>query len=122
MNDYTSTLTLRIQPPEEKKSYQVFELEGDMDKMGLTKVKDQLESASEKFQYLYFVIDLKSLNYINSESIGFLMALHSHLVKMKKNLVLVSAKANVKDVLSVIGILSVVEYHDSLEAFKMKIA
>lgn len=122
MNDYKPTLTLNIQNPDVKKSYQVFELFGEMDKAGLDEVKAKLEKAVEDFPYKYFVFDFTGLNFINSESIGFLMALHSHLVKVKKVLVVVSAKDHVKDVLSVIGILSVIQYYDSMESFKGKIA
>jgi len=120
MTDYPSKLTLEIQPPDEKNSFQVLLLRGDMDKAGLTQVKDELEKVADNFPYQCFVLDFSALNYINSESIGFIMALHSHLVKMKKTLVLVSATENVKDILSVIGILSVIEYHDSLDDFKQK--
>ncbi len=122
MDDFKPNLTLQVQDPDDKKSYQVFSIVGDMDKAGLTQIKDELEKAAENFPHKYFVFDFSNLNYINSESIGFVMALQSHLVKMKKTLVIVSAKDNVKDVLSVIGILSVIEYYDSLEAFKAKIA
>jgi anti-anti-sigma factor len=122
MNDYKPTLVQRVLPPDEKNGYQVIELDGDMDKAGLSIVKDDLEKISDDFAYKYLVFDFTDLNYINSEGIGFFMALHSHLVKMKKVLVFTSARDNVKDVLSVIGILSVVEYHDTLEEFKKKIA
>lgn len=122
MNDYKTTLKLTIKPVDKNKIYQVFELKGDMDKEGLTIVKSELEKMAQNFQYKYFVFDFSKLEYINSESIGFLMALHSHLVKEKKMLVLVSANPHVKDILSVIGIFSVLEYYDSLEEFIRKIA
>lgn len=119
---FTPMLTLKVQPPDIEKSYQIFELDGDMDKVGLDAVKEKLEGLAENFPYKYFVFDFTSLNFINSESIGFLMALHSHLAKMKKSLIFVSAKAHVKDVFSVIGILTLIEYHDTLEDFKKKLA
>ncbi len=122
MNDNTPILTLNTLPPDKQKSYQVFELNGDMDKQGLTLVRQKLEETAQNFPYQYFIFDFSNLNFINSESIGFLMTLHSHLVKMKKKLVVTSAKSHVKDVLSVIGILNVIDYHDSLEAFLKTIA
>lgn len=120
MNDYNPTLKLEILPPDEKNSYQAVQLAGDMDKAGLDVVRDQIDQLSRNFPYQYFVFDFSGLNFINSESIGFLMMIHSHLVKMKKVLVVVSAKDHVKDVLSVIGILNVIEYHDSFDEFKKK--
>jgi len=121
MTEYKPVLTINIQPPDDKKVYQIVELKGDMDKEGLILVKSQLEELTENFPYKYFVFDFSGLNFINSESIGFLMALHSHLIKSKKILVVTAAKAHVKDVLSVIGILSVIQYYDSFEAFKQQI-
>lgn len=120
MNDYNPRLKINILPPDEKNSYQVIELTGDMDKAGLDVVREQLEQLSENYPYQYLVFDFSDLNFINSESIGFLMMVHSHLVKMKKVFVLVSAKDHVKDVLSVIGILGIIEYHDALDDFKKK--
>jgi len=115
-------LTLNVQAPDVEKSFQIFELDGDMDKVGLDAVKDKFESLAENFPYRYLVVDFTALNFINSESIGFLMALHSHLIKLKKSLIFISAKAHVKDVFSVIGILTLIEYHDTLEDFMKKIA
>jgi anti-anti-sigma factor len=120
MNDYNPTLKLDILPPDEKNSYQAVRLTGDMDKAGLDVVRGQIDQLSRNFPYQYFIFDFSGLNFINSESIGFLMMIHSHLVKIKKVLVVVSAKDHVKDVLSVIGILSVIEYHDSFDEFKKK--
>lgn len=118
MTDYLPTLTLDIQDPDARKNYQVVAFHGDMDKAGLGLVKDKLESLVSSFHHKYLVFDFTALNFINSESIGFLMALHSHLVKESKNLVIVSASEHVKDVLSVIGILAVITYHDNLDTFK----
>lgn len=118
MTDYLPTLTLDIQDPDAQKNYQVVAFHGDMDKAGLGLVKDKLESLVSSFHHKYLVFDFSALNFINSESIGFLMALHSHLVKESKNLVIISASEHVKDVLSVIGILAVITYHDNLDTFK----
>jgi anti-anti-sigma factor len=122
MTDYNSTLTYNIVPGDDQQKFTVVTLHGDMDKAGLDLVKEKLEKMVDDFSLQYFVFDFSDLNFINSESIGFLMAIHSHLVKEKKSLVVVSAKDHVKDVLSVIGILSVIDYYDSLESFKKKLS
>ena len=122
MKEHTPTLTLRVQPPDKKNGYQVFELLGDLDQDGLVKIKDRLLKIADEFAYQYFIFDLAGLDFINSEGIGFLMTLHSHFVNKKKNLVVTAARAHVKDVLEVIGILSVLEYHDTLELFLQQIS
>ncbi len=122
MTDYPPTLVLRVQPPDEKNIYQVVEFQGDMDKAGLEVVKERLETLATTFPCKYLVFDFSDLNYVNSEGIGFLIALHSHLVKLKKGLVFLSAKPHVKDVFYVIGILSIVEYYESMDSFLKKVA
>jgi len=122
MTDYPPTLVLRVQPPDEKKLYQVVEFQGDMDKAGLEVVKEKLETLADTFPGQYLVFDFSDLNYVNSEGIGFLIALHTHLLKLKKGLVFLSAKPHVKDVFFVIGILSIVEYYDSMDSFLKKVA
>lgn len=114
--DYPSKLSVTVVPLNGL-SYQVIEFHGDLDKAGLDMVKDQLQATSDTMKALYLVFDFQDLNFINSESIGFLMTLHSHLVKLKKGLAVVNAKAHVKDVLEVIGIMNVLPYADSVEAF-----
>jgi anti-anti-sigma factor len=122
MNDFEPVLKMVIQPTDDAMEYQVIKLVGEMDKAGLPLVADKINAFIDKLPCKYCVFDFSDLNYINSEGIGFFMALHAHLVKEKKALVIISAKDHVKDVLIVIGILTIIEYHDTLEDFIKKIA
>lgn len=120
MNDYPpNNLTIQIDTP--AANYQVVRFLGSMDKAGLTEVRTKLDSIVEQFALAALVFDLTALDYINSESIGFLMSVHSHLKKLDRRLVLINAKANVKDIFQVIGLLTVVEYYDSLPFFLAKL-
>lgn len=120
MSDYKPNLTIEVVQPSAEQNYQVITFNGDFDKAGLAEVKDRLEQAVDNLKKGYLLFDFKDLNFINSECIGFLMSLHSHMIKEKKVLVLVNAKNHVKDVFEVIGILNVIEYADSVEAFTKK--
>ena len=121
MNTNKPILSLSLGLPDQKKLYQLVALHGDMDQAGMLLVKDQLEKLVNDFKYRYFVLDFSDLNYIISESIGFLMALNAKLAEEKRTLVVVSAKAHVKDVLMAVGILSVFEYHENFEDFLNKL-
>ena len=116
-----SAFEFNILQSRSNEDYQVVSFSGDLDKLGLNKVKPDLEKLVNGSSKKYLVFDFSRLSFINSEGIGFIMALHSHLVKNKQSLVVVNAIAHVKDVLSVIGILNVVEYFDSFEQFLQKI-
>ncbi len=110
-------LTINIVPPQDGQKYQVVEFHGELDKAGLSLISAQLNTLVENFPYAHLVFNFSDLNFINSEGIGLLMTLHSHLTNMGKNLILVAAKANVKDVLNVIGILNVLKTFYSIEEF-----
>jgi stage II sporulation protein AA (anti-sigma F factor antagonist) len=114
-------LSIQVLPVVVAESYQVVQLEGELDKAGLSHIKDQLMDLLGKFSQKYLIFDFEKLDFINSESIGFLMTIHSHLTKMDKNLVIINAKANVKDVFTVIGLFNVISYYDSLSSFLEKI-
>ncbi len=116
-NPNIAHLTTNIVPVIDGQSYQVVEFHGDLDQAGLSLISTQINTLAENFSYEHLVFDFGDLNFINSEGIGFLMTLHSHLANRKKSLVLVAAKAHVKDVLGVIGILNVLKVFESMGEF-----
>lgn len=115
-------LSITISPFDEKYQYQVVDFFGDFDKTGFEAVKQRLEELSQNFKGKYLVFNLAGLNFINSEGIGYFMMLHTHLAKQQKEFVLTNIESHVKDVLSVIGLLSVFKTYDSLPAFVQKIS
>ena len=122
MNDYTSSITVDIKPQGFKKEYRLVSFIGSLDKAGLTEVRDQIEEVTEAVRdEQYLVFNFENLEFINSESIGFLLMIHTRFVKKDKKLVIVDAVDHVKDVLEVIGMLKIVEYHPTLEEFERNI-
>ncbi|HMR01682.1 MAG TPA: STAS domain-containing protein [Candidatus Gracilibacteria bacterium] len=122
MNDYTSSITIDIKPKGFKKEYRLISFIGSLDKAGLTEIRDQVEEVTESVQEeQYLVFNFQNLEFINSESIGFLLMIHTRLVKKDKKLVIVDAVDHVKDVLEVIGMLKIVEYHPTMEDFERNI-
>ncbi|GEM_PF-778706 len=121
MTELTAHLSISTEMADKTGNYQLIRFQGDLDKAGLASVKDQLESCTEKLAEAYLVFDFAKLNFINSESIGFLMTIHARLAKSGKALVLLEMQKNVKDVLAVIGLLPVLVNYDSLASFLEKI-
>lgn len=119
MEDYgSSKLSVIIGSPDKTMGYQVVRFRGDMDKVGLYANRAALEACVEHMEEAYLVFDFTELNFINSESIGFLLTIHVRLSKKGKTVVLVNAVDHVKDVLQVIGLFSMMKYFDSLKAFE----
>ena len=117
MSGNSSNLQIDIQPSQKDQHYQVVVFRGDLDKAGLSCVKQDLEALTGRFVGQYLVYDLTQLHFINSESIGFLMTMHSRLAKANKSLVLIGACDNVKDVFQVIGLFHIMRYYENLASF-----
>lgn len=114
------SLKIEIGNSDSEKSYQVIKFSGEFDKAGHMEVRTDLDSIVNNFKLKTLVFDLSGLRFINSESIGYLMEIHAHLVKREKALVLVGADTHVKDVLKTIGISEVIPTYDALKDFLNK--
>lgn len=119
MNDYTSSITIDIKPSGEHKEYRLINFIGNLDKAGLDEVRSQIEEVVDSvYDEKYVVFNFENLEFINSESIGFLLMLHTRLVKKEKKLILVNAVDHVKDVLDVIGMLKIIDYYPDIDEFE----
>ena len=114
-------LTVHVEQSMSAGDYTVIDFIGELDKFGLDKVKDQLDSLIDTFDKQSLVFNFARLDFINSESIGFLLTVHAHLLKKNKKLVLVNAPTNVKDVLDVIGMFKIIGYYDSVAHFEQSL-
>ena len=114
------TLKISPQDPNEEKGYQIVKFVGEFDKAGRMDIRDELDAVVKGFKLTTMVFDFTGLKFINSESIGYLMEIHTHLVKKKKALVLVKPDAHVKEVLKTIGISEVIPMHATLDAYLNK--
>jgi len=120
MSDYVSSI--KISTHDNKvKGYKVVEFFGDLDKAGLLVVEPKIEKIIDDLSEDVMVLNFDKMNFINSESIGFLLTVHSRLVKRHKKLVFVNCPFNVKDVLNVIGLLKIVDCYSSLVEFENSI-
>lgn len=95
--------------------------DGDLDKLGLDSVKDQIDNMVAKIDKSYLVFDFSRLNFINSESIGFIITVHYRLIKKEKKLVIIGASAHVFDVLQVIGITQLIKTFSDIQEFESSI-
>jgi len=119
MNDYPSSLEITVDPPGTHEQYRLVKFRGALDKVGLELVRKQIEELVDTVEKESAVVfDCENLEFLNSESIGFLLMLQARLLKKEKKLVLVHPSQSVKDVLEVIGMFKILDYYDSLEDFE----
>ncbi len=106
---------------DKKKNFTRVSLDGELDKVGLDNIRADLDSFLLSAETENIILDLTDLEFINSEGVGYLLTIHYRLLKRDLKLVLVGAKDHVKDVLEVIGMLTIVPYFDSFELFEQSL-
>jgi len=111
------TLTIEIGDSDSVKNYQVIKFTGEFDKAGYMENHHDIDEIVTGFQLKTLVFDFTSLKFINSESIGYLVEVHSILSEKGKQLVLVGADSHVKDVLKTIGISEIISIYETLKDF-----
>ncbi len=113
MRDY-NTANLDIVMDDSNSKYQIISFKGELDKLGLEKVQNAIDAAIDVIQPDLMIFDFNDLDFINSESIGFLLTVHTRLIKKNKKLAIINAKSHVKDVLNVIGITKLIGCYDNI--------
>ncbi|MFA4890817.1 MAG: STAS domain-containing protein [Candidatus Gracilibacteria bacterium] len=116
----TPTLTIKQGEANKEKNYQIIRFIGEFDKAGHMDIKDELDAVVKDFEFKDLIFDFTDLKFINSESIGYLMEIHAHLVKREKKLILIKPDAHVKEVLKTIGIDEVIPMYPSLDGYLNK--
>jgi anti-anti-sigma factor len=109
--------TLEIVLREDGENYSIVSFWGNMDTFGLSEKRKEIMQMVDDFKKEYLVFNFSELNFLNSESIGFLMQINEKLMSENRKLVIVEAKKNVFDVLEVIGLLETLPYYKKMEDF-----
>ena len=86
-------------------------------KAGHSDINDELEGIVKGFEGKNLIFDFNRLKFINSEGIGYLMEIHTHLIKKDKKLVIVGLNSHVADVFKTIGINEIIPVYKDLGAF-----
>lgn len=93
----------------------VVHLAGDMDEESLDPIKEKVDPYLNDEQFSRIIFNFTQLKFINSKGIGYLVSVHTHLSKMQHELVLAAANETVMDVISLVGLTSIVRYFETLE-------
>lgn len=110
-------LSIEIVEPAAGQNYQVVKFVGDFDKAGYAEVHDDLQKFLSNFNLKNLIFDFKDLKYINSEGIGFLMEVHTHLVQRDRSFIVLGLNDHVKDVFAAIGIAQLIPIFDDLNSY-----
>ena len=110
-------LEIQLGAQDNDMKYQVIKFVGEFDKAGHSEIREQLDEAVKDFNGKILIFDFSGLKFINSEGIGYLMELHTHLLNRDMKLILVGLNAHVADVFKTIGIGEIIPTFDNVAAF-----
>lgn len=111
---------LKINIGELESDSQIVEFVGEFDKAGYTDIKSELVVLIEKFSGKNLIFDLGALKFINSEGIGHLMEIHTHLTKGGKKLIIIGPNTHVSDVFKAIGLSEIIPIYERADDFLKK--
>lgn len=95
--------------------FRVIEFRGCLDENTSEIARVHLEALTQGADFKNLVFDLSNLGYINSKGIGFLVSVHAHTSKNQQKLVLVNPNEEVSDVLTLVGIDTIIDTFGTLE-------
>ena len=93
----------------------IVHLKGELDKVNIEELKKEVDPQSDDANVFQLIFDLSELNFINSKGIGYLVSVYSHLTKNGKTMIITNASQPVMDVISLVGLTSIIPYRASME-------
>jgi len=109
-NDFFAELSASSTP-----QIKVVEVTGDLDEANIDKLKLVVEPLLDQPELDQIVLDFSKLRFINSKGIGYLVSIHTHVTKDTKILAIASANEAVMDVISLVGLTSIIPNYTSVE-------
>lgn len=93
----------------------VIMLRGELDESVIDVLRAKIDPIWDDINIKNFIFNLHDLEFINSKGIGFFVSVHSHLAKEKRRLILAEAQDAVMDVMSLVGLTSIIPHYEILE-------
>lgn len=109
-NDFLAEVAATSNP-----EIKVIHLTGDLDEISIENLQQIVDPILSDPSIKRVIFDFSGLRFINSKGIGFLVAVHTHLSKAGRILVLVGANEAVMDVITLVGLTTIIPYHNTLD-------
>ena len=115
-----ATITMEdYQAPNTENIIKIANVSGQLDESNVDeKIKEIYKVLEQIPTGLKLVLNLENLNYMNSKSIGYVTDLYGKITKGSGLVVIASAKANIIDILQVVGLTQLLKTFDSLDDAK----
>lgn len=109
-NDFLAEVAATSNP-----EIKVIHLTGDLDEISIESLQQTVDPIMADSSIKRIIFDFSGLRFINSKGIGFLVAIHTHLSKDGRVLMLVGASEAVMDVITLVGLTTIIPYHNTVD-------
>lgn len=96
-------------------SAKIISLKGELDESVLDNLKTQIDPILNDSNVLTMLLNFHDLEFINSKGIGYIVSIHTHLSKDGRKMIMVGATEAVMDVISLVGLTSIIPYFETME-------
>lgn len=115
-SNFTTTIVESHKP-----DIKLIELHGELDELGIEILKSTVDPVLNELTAKKVIFDFTHVIFINSKGIGYLVSVHTHLSKNARTLVIVNASQPVMDVISLVGLTSIIPYYANAEEALMNL-
>ena len=110
----TTQVTLTITPIEAQPAFRLISLKGQIDESNLPEVKGHIDPLVDDGEIDAILFHFQDLEFINSRVIGYFLSLYSKMNELEKNLAIVEANPNIMEILSLVGLTTLITHYDTL--------
>lgn len=111
-----------LQSPQGDKILKLIHISGQLDESNVDeKVQEIYKVVETNPKNLILIFELSGLDYMNSKSIGYLTDLYGKVSEGGGKVAIVGAKANIVDILQVVGLTQLIDVYENVETAKNKI-
>lgn len=101
------------------KAIKIVSFAGQLDETNVDQEATKIYQVIDEMEIPNLLLDFSDLAYMNSKSIGYVTDWYSRVTAKNGKIVIARPKANILDILKVVGITQIVSIHDSLEEAKL---
>lgn len=100
---------------EAKENICIVHLKGEIDVSYLPDFENVVKPLLDNAYYQAFILDCENLLFIDSKIVGYIAYLYTTLSKTSRKLFIADTNETINDILTLVGLKSVIPYYDSVE-------
>lgn len=104
------------------KPAKIINFSGQLDETNVDEEAKKIYTVIDQMPQPQLILDFSGLDYMNSKSIGYMTDWYTRVMTKNGKMVIANPKANILDILKVVGITQIISVFDSLDLAKSGLA